>query len=125
MQLFGAVTNLLAAVLCTVAPGYTVHGLYLAYIADFERHQLHLPRRRYRRDNWRDYLDRFGAHNAAHLGAKAMTKNETLVLVLVVAGVVTNFLGAAFTILRLRELLKSQSAGNSRRELPSADFSHY
>jgi hypothetical protein len=42
-----------------------------------------------------------------------MTKHDYIILCMVVAGIITNFLGAAFTIARVRSLLKQQPADRS------------
>jgi hypothetical protein len=40
-----------------------------------------------------------------------MTKHDFIILAMVVAGIVTNFLGAAFTIARVRSLLGRRAVG--------------
>jgi len=42
-----------------------------------------------------------------------MTKRDYIILCMVIAGIITNFLGAAFTIARVRSLLKQQPADRS------------
>lgn len=42
-----------------------------------------------------------------------MNKEQYIILIMVLAGIVTNFLGAAFTIKRLRERHKSYSNASS------------
>jgi hypothetical protein len=42
-----------------------------------------------------------------------MTKHDYIILAMVVAGMVTNFLGAAFTIARVLSLLRRRAAGGS------------
>jgi hypothetical protein len=45
-----------------------------------------------------------------NFGAEAMTRHDYIILGMVIAGIVTNFLGAAFTIGRVLMLLKKRAA---------------
>lgn len=92
-----AVWNLIGAVLCTIGTAVGAYGLHLMYLADPSNINLlfvvgggiatvGVLRGSFQRLSW----------------CATMTKHDYIVLGMVVAAIATNFLGAAFTIKRLR-----------------------